>query len=220
MPLIPYPNVPNVSGVPQVLRNLPAGPPSVLGAAVGAAQLVRSFLSKPVWGIFRTQDKAVTTVHGKPIVVPDSIIEFGYQKETSITSAPTQQGAFTDYNRVANPFETHLRMTKGGTEKERTTFIKQIDDLDTIQLYDIFTPEKVYLKVNFTRFELTRRGAQGAYWLAEVDLYFREIRTVTSQYTTTMIDQPQDPSSTNVQNDGVQQVGTIDVPVPTLSVSQ
>lgn len=222
MPRIQYPNVPNVSGVPQVLRQFPAAPPAILGTAAGIAQLLRSFTSKSVWGVFRTtSDTSTTTVHGKAVVTPDSIVDFGYQKEWNITSAPTQNGGFVDYNRVTTPYEAHLRMTKGGAEKDRTAFLKQIDDLAVgTQLYDIFTPEKVYLRCSFTRVEVSRRGEKGAYWLSEVDLYFREIRIVTSQYTTTMIADPVDASAANVQNDGVQQISSIDVPVPSFVVEQ
>lgn len=232
MPLIPYPNVPNVPGVPQVLRNLPAGPPPVLGAAAGIAQLVRSFLSKPVWGVYKQVKKAQvvseTRVGGDqtvlsstgivakriPVVVPDSIRDFGYQKEWSVTGAPTQDGSFADYNRVATPFEIHLRMTKGGSEKDRTTFLKQIEALGTTELYDIITPEKTYLNCNFLRLEVTRTGEKGAYWLSAVDVYFREIRVVSSQYTKTQVNQPQSVSAANVQNNGTQQGQSADTPVP------
>lgn len=206
MPLIPFPDVPNLPGVPQVLRRAPAAPPAILGSVAGIAQLIRSFTAKPVWGVFKTSDDPNTTViHGKPAVVPDSIIDFGYQKEWTIATAPTQQGAFTDYNRVSNPYEAHLRMSKGGSEKDRIAFLKQIDDLNSIQLYDIFTPEKVYLKCNFTRIEISRRQEKGAYFLSEVDLYFREVRIVTSQYSNTQIIQPAQASAANTQNNGTQQ---------------
>lgn len=236
MPRIPFPNVPNLPGVPQLLRQLPAGPPPVLAAAAGIAQLIRSFASKPVWGIFKSYEpeaspaavsddgleEVVVTAKVKriPVVIPDSIRDFGYQKEWSVTTAPTQDGGFADYNRVANPFEVRLRMTKGGSEKSRIEFIKAIESLDTIQLYDIDTPEKSYNNCNFTRFEISREGGNGAYWLAAVDLYFREIRVVSSQYLNTSITQPKDVSASNVQNNGNVQAVTTASPVPDNTVSE
>lgn len=229
MPRIQFPDVPNASGVPQVLRQLPAGPPAILGTAAGVAQLLRSFMSQPVWGVFKPVDdtttqkqtsdgleEVVVTAKKKqtPVVVPDSILDFGYQKEWTITSAQTQKGGFSDYNRVATPFEARVRMSKGGSEKDRTTFLKQIETLDSIQLYDIVTPEKVYLNCNFSRIELSREGERGAYFLQNVDLYFREIRVVTSQYSKTQIAKPIPVSAANVQNNGTQQGQTTTTAVP------
>lgn len=230
MPRIPFPNVPNVAGVPQVLRAFPAAPPAILGTAAGIGQLVRSFISKPVWGVFKHTDSIDTnkkdgletvfiTAKRLPVVIPDSIRDFGYDREWAITTAPTQNGGFVDYNRVAQPFEIHLRMTKGGSEKDRTNFLKQIEDLGTTQLYDIITPEKTYLNCNFLRIGMPRRGEKGAYWLSEVDLYFREIRVVTSQYTKTQVEQPKSASASSVQNNGTQQGQTSSTPVP-VSVTQ
>lgn len=229
MPRIQFPDVPSVSGVPQVLRQLPAGPPAILGTAAGIAQLVRSFTSQPVWGVFKpvgdttTQketsdglEEVIVTAKKKqtPVVVPDSILDFGYQKEWSVTSAQTQKGGFADYNRVATPFEARVRMSKGGTEKDRTTFLKQIETLDTINLYDIVTPEKVYLNCNFSRFEISRQGEGGAFFLQNVDLYFREIRVVTSKYSKTQIVKPIPVSAANVQNNGTQQGQSTTAAVP------
>lgn len=221
MSLIPYPNVPDVPGVPNVLRRAPAAPPAILGTIAGIAQLVRAFTSAPVWGVFKHVDPpapeppplpgeletVVVTgfVKLKPVVTPDSIRDFGYSNEWNIATAPTQNGSFADYNRVNNPFEVTLRMTKGGTETDRQKFLKQIEDLDSTQLYDVITPEKTYRNVNLMRYEIHRQGEKGAFWLSEVDLTFREIRIVTAQYSRTTIVQPTDPSAANPQNNGTQQ---------------
>ena len=225
MPFITYPNVPDVPGVPNVLRKLPAGPPAVLGTIAGIAQLVRSFIGAPVWGVFKHTEPTSPTptiqqntdleevvvtakVRLKPVVTPDSIRDFGYSNQWNIATAPTQNGAFMDYNRVNNPFEVTLRMTKGGTERDRQNFLNQIEALDNIQLYDVITPEKTYYGVSLMRYEVQRQGEKGAFWLSEVDLTFREVRIVTVQYSRTSIAQPVDPSASNPQNNGTQQAQT------------
>lgn len=206
MPLITYPNVPDVPGVPNVLRKLPAGPPAILGSVAGIAQLVRAFTAVSVWGVFRADSPDGTTnIRGKPVVQPDSILELDYSNKRSVSTAPTQQGGFADYNRVNNPFEITLRMSKGGTEKDRTAFIKQIESLDSIEVYDIFSPEKVYKNVNMIGYDITREGVGGAFFLSQVDIMFREVRIVKSQYMTTTIPAARDPSAANPQNDGTQQ---------------
>jgi hypothetical protein len=73
---------------------------------------------------------------------------------------------------------------KGGTKEARKRFLDSLDAIaETLTLYDIVTPEKTYLGVNVVRVENSRRGARGAYFLSEVDVYFREVRTITATYT-------------------------------------
>jgi len=206
MPFITYPNVPNAPGVPNVLRKLPAGPPAILGSIAGIAQLIRAFTSVSVWGVFRADKPDGTTViRGKPVVQPDSILELSYSNKRSVSTAPTQNGGFADYNRVNNPFEITLRMSKGGTEKDRTTFIKQIESLDSTEVFDIFSPEKVYKNVNMIGYNITREGVGGACFLSQVDIMFREVRIVSSKYINTTIPAPINPSAANPQNIGTQQ---------------
>lgn len=233
MPRIQFPNVPNVPGVPQLLRRLPSAPPTVVASLAGVASLVRAFISTSVWGIFAHVDPeknkpatsttpqlpGVTVVAKRiPVVTPDSYLEFGYDQDWSVSTAPTQKGAFADYNRVASPFEIKLRMFKGGTVSQRKDFLKQIEDLGTTKLYDIFTPEKTYLRCNFIRVEISRRGEKGAYQLSMVDVYFREIREVVPTYTKTVIADPADASASQQQNNGTQQgVTTTATPPPSVT---
>lgn len=199
MSLIPFPNVPQLPGVPQLNRSsaFPAGPPPVLGGIVALGRLLQAFTSKPVWGIYKNDPPKVNTpaddlptvtvkANATPVVVPDSFREFTFDNEFNVSDFPIQQGGFGSVNKVDNPFEIQLRMTKGGTLRDRTTFIKAIETIaHTTDLYKILTPEKTYLSVNVTRYRIARREAQGAYFLTEVDIFFREIRFVTAEYTST-----------------------------------
>jgi len=225
MSLIPFPNVPNLPGVPQLARasqsalnNL--GPALSGAAAIGS--LWRSLFVTPQWGIYKQvpppsapgSDGLVTvTVRGNltPVVVPDSVLEFNYRNEYDITDAPIQDGAFASYNKVANPFETSVRLSKGGSQADREVFLGQIEQvLASLDMYYILTPERTYKNINPYRTEITRRGAGGAYFLTEVDLFFREIRTVTAQYTqtSTVTTNAQQASAQPVQNTGTVNGGT------------
>lgn len=231
MPRIAYPNVPNVSGVPQVLRAFPAAPPAPLPTVVGVASLLRAFLVPSQWGIFKTKveqnsrtetlptgevmfSPVVVTAREVPVVEPDSFLTFGFHQEWSITTAPVQQGAFADFNRVASPFEVQVRMTKGGTVAQRRTFLDQIEALSTTQLYDILTPEKRYLRCNFIRSEISRRQEKGAYQLSEVDVFFREIRVVESAYSRTSLVAPHAASAASMKNNGTVGAVTSSLPIP------
>jgi hypothetical protein len=67
----------------------------------------------------------------------------------------------------------------------RQAFLQQIDTLaGSTQLVRILTPEWAYLSVNVTRYEVTRRGAAGAFFL-DVDVYFIQVIEVSAQYQST-----------------------------------
>lgn len=220
-----FPNVPKLPGVPQLPRS-PLSPTSALpvlslGLALGA--LWKSVFAKSGWAIYKsnvpgTQDaktgdleEVVIVAKRQPVVEPDSFGEFTYRNEWAVSDFPVQSGEFASYNKVANPFETMVRMYKGGTKEARKKFLDSIEAIQgTLDLYDIVTPERTYLGVNVVRYEVSRRGAKGAYFLSEVDLYFREIRQVTATYTTTAVvtQNAQSASAAPVANNGVIQAIT------------
>jgi hypothetical protein len=224
MAIIPkpvFPNVPKLPGVPQLRRSpqFPAAPPPIVGIAIVLGRLWQALFSQPAWAIYKqavttpqTNDDGVETVtvvaEREPVVVPDSFLEFGYRNEYTMSDYPVQDGGFASYDKVANPFETMVRMAKGGSQQERKKFLDSLDAIvGTLDLYDILTPEKTYLGVNVLRYEFARRGNRNAYFFTEVDLYFREIRTVTATYSNTAVttQNAQEPSAAPVTNTGTVQ---------------
>ena len=227
MPFIPkpqFPNVPKLPGVPQLLRNpqFPPGPPPILNAVLAVGRLWQALFTQPLWAIYKQAEEQPTetdegvegvtvTADREPVVVPDSFLTFGVRNEWTVSDYPVQRGAFMNYNKVANPFETVVRMSKGGSLQQRKAFLDSLDAIaGTLDLYDILTPEKTYLGVNVLRYEIARQGAKGAYFFSEVDVYFREIRQVTATYTTSAADtaNAQDPSALPVNNTGTVQPQT------------
>jgi hypothetical protein len=230
IPKPPFPNVPKLPGVPQLARSnlFPAAPPAIinLGLGLGAlgVRLWEAFFAQPQWAIYKalppdTKDaEGITTVTSVgrrvPVVVPDSFGEFGYRNEPTVSDFPIQDGAFANYNKVANPYEVVVRLYKGGTKQARKEFLDSIVAIvDTLDLYDIITPEQTYLNVNVVRYELSRRGARGAYFLSEVDLFFRQIRQVTATYTNTgaATQNAQNPSAEPVINTGTVQAQATEI---------
>lgn len=224
IPKPPFPNVPKLPGVPQLNRSatFPPAPPPVLGTALALGRLWQALFVQPLWAIYQqaqaepeTNDDGVETVtvvaDRQPVVVPDSFLTFAYRKESNIATYPIQNGGFVNYDKVANPFETFVRMSKGGSLQDRKQFLDSLDAIvDTTDLYDILTPEKTYIGVNVLRYELVREGVRGAYFFAEVDLYFQEIRQVAPQYTNTSLTSPsQIPSAQNPEADNAQNIGTV-----------
>lgn len=226
IPKAKFPNVPKLPGVPQVARSnlFPAAPPRLVGLVLALGKLWQSIFAQPQWAIYRAQKPEEVDADGvptvtvvakrQPVVVPDSFGEFSNRNEWSVSDYPVQEGAFSSYDKVVNPFEVMVRMYKGGTKQARKQFLDSIEAIaGTLELFDIVTPERTYLNVNIIRYEVTRRGPRGAYFLSEVDLYFREIRTVTASYTTTstITENAQNPSAEPVVNTGTVQAQPVTV---------
>lgn len=217
IPKPPFPNVPNLPGVPQVRRAVGGAINSlapVLGAAAAVGSLWRALFSKPVWGIYKQEPKTetqngvetVTVVADQlPVVSADSVLTFGYTNEQDIPAYPVEEGGYANYNEVNLPPESSVRLSKGGSENDRREFLDQIHGLfETLQFYKIVTPERTYNNVRPIRFDFSRRERNGAYFFTEVDLYFREMRIVTPEYTSTAVttENARDISATPVDNRG------------------
>lgn len=238
MPRIQFPNVPKVPGVPQLNRSN-AFPSTVTPALVGAVNvfnLLRSFLSPPVWGIFRDNSEDIderaeeidpetgeplpqitVAATNPPVVVPDTFLTFGYKQEWAVSDAPTERGGFASYNKVANPYEIQMRLFKSGTVAARKAFLESIDKIaGDLNLYKIVTPEKTYLRVNILRYEILREEERGAYQLNAVDIFFREIRIVRAEYTNSAANTEAalQPAATGTAN-----IGTVLPQAPTGSVA-
>lgn len=180
IPADPFPDVPSFPGVPLLARSAIILDREIVSLIPQPAQdpLPQPPKTAPVWGVF-------TTDGTKQVITPDSVYDFDYRGEYRISDYPTQQGGFATYNKVYQPFETYVRLTKGKTTADRQQFLKDCEAvLASLDLYTIITPERSYLGCNCTRMEVSRKGVQGAFFV-EVDLYFRQVLQVTPQYSTT-----------------------------------
>lgn len=178
-----FPTVADLPGVPQLSRSPLAPVVFDIALATPALQSVlwQSTVTEPQWGIF---DK-----DGNLAINPDSVLSLDNRNEWAVSAFPVQAGAFANYNKVASPFECAVRLSKGKTISDRATFLAQLDTIaKTLDVYTIRTPERSYNSVNITRYEVSRRDQNNAYFLTEVDLYFIEVREVAQQYTDTASD--------------------------------
>jgi len=202
----PFPNVPPLSGVPQLARSLlfpPTAPPTI-GTAATSGALWQSTTSAPIWGIFDDAGNNVTNA--------DSVWSFDWRQENRIPNFPIQQGQFATYNRVGLPQELSVKLMKGGTLSDRTLFEQQINALiaqSNINLYTIRTPEQSYADVSCSRAEISRISKDGAYFI-EAELYFIEIDQVAAQYSTvaTPTNNASEASAIPAVNNGLSQATT------------
>lgn len=184
-----FPNVPNLPGVPPLLRNTLSAVSTVQGLVAGVGTIRQFFAgapAKPLWGIFNLQQQSV--------VDADSFLSFDNTNERNVPDFAVQGGSFASYNKVKLPSRTGVRISKGGTLGDRQALIRQLDALlDSLDTFIVLTPEKSYLSVNMERYTLDRRDKDAAYFFTDVQLYFREIQQVDVVFTNT------DSSTVNAQ---------------------
>lgn len=177
---LPFPNVPNLPGVPQVPR-LPGAVVSAgltIGSGIITALLGGSAQQPSLWGVYAVGSQT-------PALQADSTLEFSFQRQFDVSDFPIVKGAFAAYNKVQRPWEVTLRLSKGGTKQERAQFLNAIETMaNSIALYNIHTPEKLYRNGNLDRVGLPRTSANDAFFL-KVDLYFIQIQQTNAQYTNT-----------------------------------
>lgn len=163
-----YPNVPNVAGVPPVFRQ-PNAPPAVTvprlasdSAGVGAA-------SRAAWGIYKTDGTIALEVDSIAIVEPS--------REFRISDYPTEQGGFQSFNKVAQPGEIQVSVTKGGSDADRQAFLNRLDAMiETVgTFFNFVMPDATLLNRSVVRYEYRRAHDRGV-TLLTVEIILREVR--------------------------------------------
>jgi hypothetical protein len=204
MPTVPYP------GIPTLPPNAAFPVLTLIASEAISSLLWQASQIPPAWGVF--------DIFGNLVVEPDSVLEFSNRQEYEVSNFPVQAGSFASYNKVIRPFEITLRFSKGGSVNDRINFLESIAALAaSLQLYTVHTPERTYTDVNLDRYEVSRRGAKGAYWLSEIDCYFVQIIQVQPQYTTTAI---QLPNAQSAAAQPTSNVGTVQPQAPTSQQAQ
>jgi len=121
----------------------------------------------PQWGVFQ---------NGIPVVIADTITEFGYQQDWSISDYPVERGGFESYDKVNSPFRVRIRFVSGGDEQNRQTLLDSIAAIgDTTDVYDVVTPTAFYSSLNVEHYDY-RRTSRNGLGLLIVDVHFLEIR--------------------------------------------
>jgi len=142
---------------------------------------------------------------GNPVLTPDSVLSLEWHGEERISDYPVQNGQFVSYNKVKVPFDLRMVMTCQGLNvvqdalqsvtqslnqalsniglafgqpMSRDAFLRQLDDmLDSTDLYDVITPDKVYQNVNLVAYNHAKKNDEGG-TLIIAELLFREVRQV------------------------------------------
>ncbi len=206
MPYIQFPDVPNVPGVPPLVRS---GVAEVLALSGGLAKLdalglPTNFLN-PVWGLFDQSGNSVLTYQ--------TLESMTYHNSTRTSEFPIEQGAFTTYNKTGSPFEATMTVSTGQSEAARELLLSQVKKLQSsLDLYSLVTPEETYLNVTVEDRGYSRTTRNGAGKIT-VTLGLKEVRVIaTAQYTssqgsqTTPIPADQTASSSGASPESIGQV--------------
>lgn len=192
-----FPNVPNVPGVPPLLR---APGFSLVPLALLAIDAARFFggLIAPTWGVF-DQD-------GNRVISANSVVGVQYRQTWVVANYQIEQGGFESYDKVSMPFDVRVRLASGSTQAERIAFLQSIAAIagDT-ELYDVVTPDAVYRDVNVVHYDYRRDALRGA-GMITVDLFCQEIR----ETGVAAFDNTRTPSGAGVANGGTVQASTYD----------
>lgn len=194
MPLIPFPNVPAVSGVPALPRI--AGASGQAQAALGILQgaLWKAASSQVQWGIFDSKGKPLGSPSALSSVanIAKSVLGFGstqstvavdYLKESRVSDFPIEKGGFASYNKVEMPAAPIVTLCFSGSETEAGAFLTAIDAAcKSTDLFSVVTPEAKYIDHAIERYNYQRRHDKGASILV-VEIMLKEVRTVSAQYT-------------------------------------
>ena len=186
-----FPNVPNVPGVPPLFRQPGL---SFNNVQPLSADTIGTFGQPgiPQWGIFR---------NGNPVVIADSVQSIEYRQDWQISDYPLEQGAFESYNKVSTPFDAKIRFATGASEQDRQDLLKSIEAIaNTLDLYDVVTPERTYQSTNILHYDYHRTSYNGV-GLLQVDIWLNEIRVnAVATFSNT-----QAPASADPVNDGTVQ---------------
>jgi hypothetical protein len=126
---------------------------------------------------------AVFSIPGMPnIILPStaSTASFEFAGDSPISNYPQEQGAFQSYDKVTLPYEIKLRLANGGSTSQRQAFLATCLSIrNSLDLYDVLTPEMTFPSVNCHHIDWRREASRGA-TLIVVELWFQQVPVTAS----------------------------------------
>lgn len=201
MPLIPFPNVPQVPGVPAVLRGLTIPSLGEL-ANLGLGAIAALIFGIPRWGLY-DQD-------GQQVLLFDTFLGIRFRNGSRISSFPVEQGSFSSFNKVDTPFDAMLRFAHSGDMASRGAMLNSLEALKgSVDLFSVVTPEIVYPSANVVAYSYERNSRSGPSQLI-VDVYVEEVReTARAAFSSTA-----EPDGTDEESSGQVQTFPVSDPAP------
>lgn len=168
----------NAPGVPALLGGIAIPLPTLL-----TADLVTAGAIPEQWGVY---------LGGVPAVTFTTFISVDYRRGWALSDYPVERGGFETFDKVQLPFDVRVRFGAGENEANRVKLLTTAENVgQSLQLYDVVTPEKIYTSVNVQHIDYHRTATNGR-GLIVVEMWLLEVRT-------TFSDQTQDNTGINGQ---------------------
>ena len=163
-----FPNVPAVAGVPPVFRQ-PGSAATVATPALTKDSPAVASGSRTTWGIYKTDGTIALAVDNIAMVEP--------MREFRMSDYPTEEGGFQSYNKVATPGEVRIRVTKGGSDADRSAFLARLDAMiETVAtFFNVVMPDQTLMNRSVTRYDYERSATRGV-TLLTVEITLVEVR--------------------------------------------
>ncbi len=177
--------IPNVPGVPALASY---GAQSAVLLFADAVSLFNS-LTGSGWGIF---------LDGQQAFPYNSVVDWDYKQDWPVSDYPVENGAFQSYDKVQLPFDVRVRVASGGSPAAIQALIDGVEAAcNSLNLYDVVSPEKTYPSCNPTHSDYKRTNTNGVGMIL-MDIWFIQIRvTSTATFTDTAA-----PGAAGQQNTG------------------
>lgn len=193
MPLIPFPNVPNVSGVPDLNRAVIG-----IGVRTGITQKIQGLDKFGLINKFAGPKWSLVNKSGTEVLKPDSVISLDWRGEHAVATYPIENGNFAAYNKVAMPYDLRVVMTFSGSsansvlgvflpgfkETKKQSLQKINNLLKDTSLYDFITPDATYINLNLRGYDYSRTSKSGVSLLI-IEMTFIQVMTAVSNKTKT-----------------------------------
>lgn len=154
-------------GIPALLspENAPGATPALM---TGDAPNLLSQAFTDKWGVY---------LNGLPVIVADSVLGFEFKASWRIADFPMEGGAFQSYNKIATPYDVRVKLARGGSDDDRQAFLSALEQATaSLDLYDVVTPEKIYLSASIADYDYRRTSTEGAK-LIVADVHLLEVRS-------------------------------------------
>lgn len=178
-------DVPFLPGVPP----LPSYSPNPVVLLVSDLVSAANALFGSPWGIF---------LNGAQAFDYNSVVDVDYKQDWPISDYQLEDGGFQSYDKVQLPFDVKVRVASFGDEAGREATLSSVQAAaNSLNLYEVVTPEQTYPSCNITHVDF-KRSANNGVGMILIDIWFQEIRvTATSTFTGT-----QSPAAAPQQNTG------------------
>lgn len=190
----PFPLLPDVPGVPAILRGGAQLLDTLTLGFLGAGDFVNQLLgSEPVeWGVFKDDGTAVADY--------DSFIAVAYRDDSRVSDYPLENGAFASYNKVENPYSVRVTLSCAGDIERRNAFQESLRSARrSLDLYTVLTEDGQYFSCNLIAIDWERTQSNGAHIIIAM-CEFQEIR----ERGTTAFSAPASASGNSLINQGQQ----------------